>query len=103
MSTLRLPVDLACRRGLSFRWGIGVSSPSAAGVGGCAGREAVESEIVLGLKSGELPSVLNAEWAEIEGEGGITLTFRLEPPSEGTSSGAASVVGNRSSAGVIRI
>lgn len=98
---MRLPVDLACRSGLSLRWGIGVSSPSAAGEGGCAGREGFEREAVLSLEPGELSSVLNTEDVEIEGEGGITLTFRLEPPSDGTSSGAALVDGDRSRAGVI--
>lgn len=57
----------------------------------------------LGLKSGKLSSFFNSEGVEIEGEGGITLTFRLEPPSDGMSSGTASVVGGRSIAGVIRI
>ena len=90
-------------RGVSLRWGIGVSSPSAAGVGGCAGREGSAMEVDLCVKSCELPSFLSSEGKETEGEGGITVTFRLEPPSDGMSSGAASVVGDGSRAGVTRI
>ena len=63
----------------------------------------MEVEVVRFLKSGELPSLLSSEGKEIEGEGGITVTFRLEPPSDGTSSGVASAVGDRSRAGVTRI
>ena len=101
-SVLRLLVDCAWRR-VSLRWGIGVSSPSAAGVGGCAGREGTAMEVVHCLKSRELTSSLSSEGKETEGEGGITVTFRLEPPSDGMSSGAASVVGDGSRAGVTRI
>lgn len=61
-------------------------------------------EVVLCLESEEPSSFLNSDWVETEGEGGITFTFKLEPPSDGTSSGcAASGVGVRSRAGVIRI
>jgi len=60
------------------------------------------SEGVACLKSGELSS-LSSEGKETEGEGGITVTFKLEPPSEGASSGAASVVDERSRAGITRI
>lgn len=64
----------------------------------------MEREVVLGLESGESSPGLNSEPVEIEGEGGITLTFRLEQPSDGMSSGVASVVGcTRSGTGVIRI
>lgn len=98
-SALRLPVDRACRmEGLVLR-GIGVSSPSS-GEGGCVERGVVVSEDVLFLKSGELPSCLSSGRREIEGEGGITVTFRLEPPSEGRSSGFPA---DRSRAGVTRI
>jgi hypothetical protein len=96
-------VDLACRRGLSLLLGVGVSSPSTAGEGGCAEREGMEGEVEFCLEPGKSSSFLNSEGVEIEGEGGITLTLRLEQPSDGTSSGAASVVGCRSRAGVIRI
>jgi hypothetical protein len=88
---------------VSLRWGIGVSSPSAAGVGGCAGRKGTVMEVVHCLKSDELPSFLSSEGKETEGEGGITVTFRLEPPSDGMSSCVASIVGGGSSAGVTRI
>jgi hypothetical protein len=63
----------------------------------------MEGKVDLGLESGEFSSFLNSEGVEIEGEGGITLKFRLEPPSDGMSSVVASVVGDRSRAGVIRI
>lgn len=82
---------------------MGVNSPSAAGVGGCAGREGIGREIVPSLKSGELLSFLSSEGKETEGEGGMTVTFRLEPPSDGMSSSAASAVGDGSRAGVTRI
>ena len=88
---------------VSLRRGIGVSSPSAAGVGGCAGREGKAMEVGFCLRSCELPSFLSSGRKETEGEGGITVTFKLEPPSDGMSSGAASVVGEGSRAGVTRI
>lgn len=103
MSALRLPVERACRRKESFRLGMGVSSPSVVGEGGCAGRGGIASEDVLFLKSGELPSLLISEGRETEGEGGTTVTFRLEPPSDGTSSCFSSAVGDGSGAGVTRI
>jgi len=99
-----LPVDREWRREASLRWGMGVSSPSAAGVGGCAGRRGTGKEGVFGLKSGELSSFLRSEGKETEGEGGITVTLRLEPPSDGMSSGVVSLVfGGGSGAGVTRI
>lgn len=80
---------------------MGVSSPSVVGVGGCCpGREGIAKEVFLCLKSGESPSFLSSEGKAIEGEGGITVTFRLDPPSEGTSSGT--VFGERST-GVTQI
>ena len=102
---LRFPVDLECRRGTSLLWGMGVSWPSAAGEGGGAGRGGMGRAVGFCFKSGKSSSFLNTEGVEIEGEGdgGITLTFRLEQPSDGMSSGAASVVGGRSRAGVILI
>lgn len=100
VSALRLPVDLAFRRNVSLVWAIGVSSPSSWGEGGCAERGGVASEDVLFLKSRELLSVLSSGRREMEGEGGMTVTLRLEPPSEGKSSGLPSV---RSRAGVTRI
>lgn len=81
---------------------MGVCSPSAEGEGGCAGREGIGRDGPFFLKSGELPSFVSSEGRETEGEGGITVTLRLEPPSEGTSSGLSSV-GPRSRAGVTRI
>jgi len=60
----------------------------------------VTREDVLFLKSRELASFLSSGRREIEGEGGMTVTLRLEPPSEGRSSGLPSV---RSGAGVTRI
>ena len=96
-------MERACRSEESLRWGMGVCSPSVAGEGGCAGRVGMASDGALFLKSGELPSGLSSEGRETEGEGGTTVTFRLEPPSEGTSSGLSSVVGGRSRAGVTRI
>ena len=85
------------------RLGIGVSSPSAAGVGGCAGREGIAGEVVVCAKSDELPSFWSSDGKETEGEGGTTVTFKLEPPSDGMSSGARSVAGDGSRAGVTRI
>lgn len=58
------------------------------------------SEDVLFRRSRELPSCLSSGRREIEGEGGMTVTLRLEPPSEGKSSGLPS---DRSRAGVTRI
>lgn len=84
------------------RWGTGVSSPSTAGVSGCAGREGIAGEVVW-AKSSELASLLSSEGKETEGEGGMTVTFRLEPPSDGISSATASVAGGGSRAGVTRI
>ena len=80
-------------------WAMGVSSPSSGEVG-CVGRGVVTSEDVLFLKSRELPSFLSSGRREMEGEGGMTVTLRLEPPSEGTSSGLPP---DRSRAGVTRI
>lgn len=101
-SILRLLVDWAWRR-VSLRWGIGVSSPSAAGVGGCAGREGMLMEVVHCLGSCEPPSFLSSERKETAGEGGITVTFKLEPPSDGISSGVEFVLEDGSGAGVTRI
>ena len=77
---------------------MGVTSPSAVtGVGGCAGREGMR----VGFRSREL-SFFNSDGVETEGEGGITWTLRLEPPSDGTSSDTPSTFGgDRSMAGVI--
>jgi hypothetical protein len=74
---------------------MGVSSPSAGGEGGGGGG-------FFCLSSGAL-SLFRREGKETEGEGGITVTFRLEPPSEGMSSGFSSAVGDRSRARVTRI
>ena len=60
-------------------------------------------EVVHCVKSGELPSFLSSEGKETEGEGGMTVTFKLEPPSDGMLSDATSIVGDGSRAGVTRI
>ena len=98
-------MDCAWRRKESLGRGIGVSSPSAAGVSGCVGRGGITGEVAPCLELGRLSSLVSSEGKETEGEGGITVTFRLEPPSDGMSSGVVPlpVVGDRSRAGDSKI